>query len=556
MTQEEEHEEQTATLVDGGGAVLADVDAERELLGAMISDAENIAVAIPHVGPDDFWEPVHRVLYRRLVDSYEAGYVVGAKSLVEAIGGDAPMFAAIAATMTERPVAELAQYIQECAERRFLGDDDAPADFAEPFRSKFGLVMWADQNDPGPEYEYLVEDLIPEGEPVLIIGESQTGKSFLTYHLGMCGARGVDFFGRRILEPFGVVYCAYEAGKGFKNRMRAYRRAHEIVELEDLPFAVLTRPANLWSDAVNIDELIAEIEGIKRAKFRGVRLGAVVIDTHNSATTGASEVNSEEVSVIRERYRKITAVTGASVWIVSHKNAAGKHRGNEQLYNNIETCLDVSRKLIPIDAKHATEAKDNEGRAIRTLKVRKQREGIDGETWEFVLRVIDTGSTNKFGKARTSCVVTPPSRASDEAQVGEDQPKPGGFKLSDQEAMFFGCVLDALAQDGIAPPAGINVPRSVTTVVDYKHVKSRMARKMLREDDDTDAGKKRHAERVKTALKRARTTLTRYGVIGADSPHIWWTGKPVRGFARTQPRPAQADFISAGEGDDLVDLVP
>ena len=96
-------------------------------------------------------------------------------------------------------------------------------------------VLYTDQNTPGEEYEYLVEDLIPENQIVLMMGESQTGKSFLGYHLGMCIARGVPFFGRRVLKPTGVIWAAYEAGMGAPARMRAYRR-HYNLDLEDLPF--------------------------------------------------------------------------------------------------------------------------------------------------------------------------------------------------------------------------------------------------------------------------------------------------------------------------------
>ena len=136
--------------------------------------------------------------------------------------------------------------------------DTSARPWAPPSReSRFGLIMWADQDQPGEEYEYLVEDLIPEKEPVLIIGETQSGKSFFTRDLGLAGARGIHFYGRRVLRPFGVVYCAYEAGKGFNNRQKAYRRHHGL-HLTELPFALLTRPADLSSNAVNVDQMIEE----------------------------------------------------------------------------------------------------------------------------------------------------------------------------------------------------------------------------------------------------------------------------------------------------------
>lgn len=104
------------------------------------------------------------------------------------------------------------------------------------------------------------------------------------------------------------------------------------------------------------------------------------------------------------------------------------------------------------------------------------------------------------------------------------------FKLAPLERLFFECVLEALAEHGIAPRAPLGLPQSIARVVDYEHVKAFMARKMLREDDNTDEGKKRHRERVKSALKRARETLTNFKVIGVENPYVWHTGKAVHGF--------------------------
>lgn len=107
---------------------------------------------------------------------------------------------------------------------------------------------------------------------------------------------------------------------------------------------------------------------------------------------------------------------------------------------------------------------------------------------------------------------------------------PTAFALTPYERLFFECVLEAIAEHGIAPPLALGLPSSIGRVVDYDHVKAFMARKMLREDDNTDEGKKRHRERVKSALKRARENLTAFKVVGVDNPFIWWTGKAVRGF--------------------------
>lgn len=446
------------------------------------------------------------------------------------------------------PAEELQRHIAEAPE--WL--PNAGAAETGDFHSKMGLRMWADQNVPGPEYEYLIEDLIPEQQGVLLMGETQTGKSFLTFTMAMCGARGIPFFGRRILKPFGVVWCAYEAGEGAPQRMRAYRNYHGL-SLDPLPFAALTRPLKLWPEETSVDAVIAEIQAIEREKFGGVKLGMVVIDTHNAGTPGASEIDSEVVSKIRDRYHKIIAATGASLVIVGHTNSQGKHRGNEQLGNNIDTVIKVTMKTRPISPREVVQLKDDEGHAIRSMKVVKQREGQSGDEHDFVLRVVEDGTKNKFGKARTSCVVAAPKIA--DAIVDGTPPSGGsdaGAHASRLDALFLECVLDATESDGVPPPASIQLPRSIAKVVDYEFVKRLMSQRTLREDDDTEEGRSLHRGRVKTALRRARERLFDARVIGTNSPFIWWTGKPVRGMKRTQPR---RDMFSPADDrpDDLPD---
>jgi hypothetical protein len=142
-----------------------------------------------------------------------------------------------------------------------------------------------------------------------------------------------------------------------------------------------------------------------RSRFAGKRPGAVFIDTHNAATPGASEIDSEAVSRIRDRYKLIIQALGCAVVIIGHTNAMGKHRGNELLVNNVDTVITVTKKTV-LKNRIAEQLKDDDRRDIRTVELVKQREGETGHLFDFVLPAIETGIKNKFGKSRTSCVVT------------------------------------------------------------------------------------------------------------------------------------------------------
>lgn len=538
-------------LVDAQGAALTDPVAERQLLGRLLSNPVDV-MFVSDLQGSVFSDAIHRRMFDALKSKFERDEQISIVSIVDALGGDAKAVLPFNGGLTlgqyyahliveadlSIDVEALADHLFDVAERRAYSQvADEEFDANVEFKSRMGLKMWVDQNDPAEDYEYLVEDLIPQNEGCLLIGETQTGKSFLTFHLAMCGARGVPFFGRRILKPFWTIWFAHEAARGQTARMRAYRRHHGL-DLDHLPFAVLTKPMALWPDPNAIAATIAEIKGIVRSKFRGVEQGLIVFDTYNAATPGASEIDSEVVSRIRGGFDRIRGETRATTLIVGHTNAAGKHRGNEQLTNNIDTVIVVSRKMRTISAREVIEEKDDDGRAIRTMKVKKQREGVDGEEHDFVLHVVEDGTKNRYGKARTSCVVGPANIADapmdDRADVKGERHV--GAKVTRQDALFLECLLETVDSVGVPAPGDLRLSRSIAKVVDYDHVKRLMSKKMLNEEDNTEDGLKKHRAKAKQAVSRARERLQQLKVVGCEKPFIWWTGKPVRGIGATQPR--------------------
>lgn len=401
----------------------------------------------------------------------------------------------------------------------------------KPFVSQFGLIMWGEHNAAGEDYEYLVEDLIPEREAVLIQGESQSGKSFVTQGLGMAGAEGRDFFGRRVFKPFGVVYCAYEAGKGFRYRMRAHEKFFGVSAGRVVPFGVLTKPIDLWSAEINTHKLIDEILAIVDARFGPVPLGAVVIDTHNRANPGASEIDSKDIGRIIDRYSRIMERTHAGVWIIGHKNAAGKHRGNEQLYNNIETAIDISRKTQEVE-KQKIAVTDERGRAVRVATVIKQREGIDGESFEFTLATVEVG-TNRYGKPRTSCVaVAPATGDGDTASSTAPTRGAGALGINAEQQTILQALKNALESDQAEKtPPHLRLPKAITKVVNAKVWKV----EYLKLAPDATEAKE---NTINARLKRASEKLQSLRVIGRINPYVWITGRPVRGLI--EPRQSYA----------------
>jgi hypothetical protein len=394
------------------------------------------------------------------------------------------------------------------AKARPFGEAKAP----EHRESRFGAVRWHEQDAVHQPYEWAVKGLIPRRCPVMIVGEMQSGKSFWTYGAAMAVARGIEFFGNRVPAAGAVIYGAMEAGQGFRNRMRAYRQHHGLTLDAAMPFAVLTREANLFNAEIDLDMLIEECLWL--AGQMTAPLEAVVIDTYNAATPGLDENNSGEVSKVVAKMKTIMRRTNAGLWLVHHKNKQGGVRGSTALAAAFETVIEISRV---IDGTHGA-VRDADRREIRNAKVVKQREGVDGEGFNFVLPAVEIGRDGD-GDPITSCVVEAPAAAA------SDGHGPKAFKLNDGEEKLFRSILEAIMEGGIAPPPALSLPASIGKVVDYKLVRTIFQSKMLAVDDDPRA----HADRIKKQLQRAGTALRKFGVIGSHNQTVWLTGKAVRG---------------------------
>ena len=385
-----------------------------------------------------------------------------------------------------------------------------PAWSSPPFQSKFGALAWEHLDDPGPEHEYLIDNWLTVGDKSIIGGPSRSGKSFLAIHAGGSIARGVDFFGNRVMAPGLVVYQAGEGARGVKKRIRAYRRHFGVSASERVPFVLLQSKIDLYNSDGDTAALIEEIQAI--AKLYSVPLRAIFIDTLATATGGADENSGRDMSAVMANVDRINAGTGAHVCLVHHMNAAGtKLRGHTSVYANVDQVVTVTRDEIT---------------KIRTAVLDKQKDGEDGQAIRFELYPVVIGNRQIDGRPVTSCVTLEVGEK-DAARKAEMQK---GFSLTKQEELVFRALVNALAERGQAPPLGFNIP-AATSVVEYKTWREFYAKSAPIDDDDD----RKRKETVKKAMTRAGTTLLKFGIIGRDTPWIWWTGKPVRGFGRKPP---------------------
>ena len=406
-----------------------------------------------------------------------------------------------------------------------------------PAHSKFGRIRWQDQEQPNlVEYEWWIKGVIPKRETIAVVGATQTGKSFETFNLGMHIARGIDYRGCRTKQGL-VIYCAMEGGKGFRDRLRGYRM-HNGLPLEGIPFEVLTRRADLFTNDTDLKDLITEIKAI--AAEHTHELAMVVIDTYSAATPGLKENTSEDISRVRQRVVQIQDACNCGVLFVDHTNAVGdKVRGHTSKTADIETQLDVAW-VTRREGKDLIGVTDDNKRKIRRLTVFKQREGIAGHHWDFVLKAIEVRK-DADGDPVTTCVCEIPDLGDHETHKENKRtregPKGEGFNLyREGEAEVFKAIITAIEGHGEPTPPELRLPGSIGRVVRWSEVGIAYKTKVPNDDGETLEGKRKYAERVKKTLKRARIALLGFGVIGIDQikgeePYhvVWPTGKAVWG---------------------------
>lgn len=355
-----------------------------------------------------------------------------------------------------------------------------------PPASQFGAIRWVDLDQVTTRQDWLVEDLMFAGDAGLVFGASGSGKSFLAVHCGLSVARGVDFLGKKTRQA-GVLYQAGEGGKGLVKRLRAYRQENRVVG--DVPFVLLPARADFFSPDGDCDAFVLECQA--QASSLSAPLGLIIIDTLSTASPGANENASEDMSRLLKFSERLQRETGAAVLWVHHKNAAGdRERGHTSLRANVDTALEVTR--------------DPETNA-RTLRVAKLKDGEDGEQIGFELQSVTIG-TYDDGKPMTSCVVRP-------AQV-DDQRTGKRARLSPGLRLYLMTLADTIIQYGGVLPSGDRIPSNMHGVEYQTFCTVYRATSTEKEDGA-----------IRTALSRDGRSLMADELIGKHERWIWITDK-------------------------------
>jgi hypothetical protein len=250
--------------------------------------------------------------------------------------------------------------------------------------SRFRLIP-VDEFASGPEPEWIIDEIIPRSELMVVFGEPGCGKSFFVADLAASIARGVPWRERQTQQGR-VLYISAESASGFRQRWKAYANANGIA-LEDLgkSLFMLTEAPNLI-ETNDIRELIPQIQAIGPFAF-------IVIDTLARATPGANENSGEDMGRALAHCKTIHKVTKALVCLVHHsgKDQARGARGWSGIRGAADTEIEVTRLG---------------NSSIKQAEVSKQRDGEDRIKFLFTLELAAAG-VNAKGRQLTSLVVRP-----------------------------------------------------------------------------------------------------------------------------------------------------
>lgn len=454
--------------------------------------------------------------------------------------------------------------------------DDLKPWTPEPYKSKFGAKTAYDLGAPVRAYPWRIKGIMPMHDNMLLMGPSRSGKTFECLDMILHVHNGQPFAGRKVV-PGGFIYLTYEGATGFENRLRAYLKHHGM-SVQDLhSFAWLTRPPNMFASEDNVVALALEINEIAKG-FR-LPLAGIVVDTHNSATRGSSEIKSDDMNKIMANYDIVKEKTGSPLIVIGHTNSEGRHRGNEQFFNNIETAVLIER--VYTDAKKLIEKRDDDGVVVRRGKISKQREGDDRTSWEFVLQKVKIG-VDEDGDDIDSMVSVEPAQHVPDSVIHDDasKPRPEGFYLKGNNVDVFRALLKAIETVGKPAPAPLGLPASVGHVVKWTELGLEYKKT---DPQDADETLEKYRNRLKARLRRFREDLLKYNVIGiAEMPdpqgpivqdlaiktgadpiekprmihYVWPTGRRVQGKGLQWPpipkkKKEQGMILAPGESSDL-----
>ena len=264
--------------------------------------------------------------------------------------------------------------------------------------------------------QWMIKNVLPKAELIMLYGESGSGKSFMVLDMAMAVARGQVWRGNKVKQGR-VVYIAAEAAKSFRKRVLAYGRHNDLDLAEVAEFKVIASAPNLLKEL----DAAALVASIGKADL-------VIVDTFAQSTPGGNENSGEDMGMALANCKTISKRTGATVLVVHHsgKDASKGARG----WSGLRAAADAEFELL----------RSGDARALRTTK---QKEADDDSVWGFKLETVNLGF-DEDDDLITSCVV-----------VEAENAVPGPQRVGKPLGVLAQIINDVIQEHAKAQTAGI-----------------------------------------------------------------------------------------------------
>lgn len=268
----------------------------------------------------------------------------------------------------------------------------------------------------GPPPSWFIKGVLPKAVLGVIYGASGSGKSFFMLDLMAAIARGEPWRDRRVKRGrVGVIVA--EGAAGFRNRINAYCRKHEIDALG----------VKILADAPNFMEA-KDVIDLGNA-MRAAHVELLFVDTLAQVTPGADENAGEDMGRVIGHCLTLHKVTGAMVVLIHHsgKDASKGARG----WSGIKGALDVEIEVTRCDHD-------------RVATVSKMKDGPgEGDEFGFTLDVVPV-EMDDDGDVVSSCVV-------EHGDAGAAKARQKRMPAKGVQTLVFKAVGELIGLDGALP---------------------------------------------------------------------------------------------------------
>jgi hypothetical protein len=342
-----------------------------------------------------------------------------------------------------------------------LGDPAASAP-AKPAKAPRFTPMPVAQFLRRPRPDWIIKGVLPRAGLAVIYGASGSGKTFFTFDMAACVARGADWRGVKVAKGR-VVYIVAEGAGGFRNRVEAYCEYHGLAP-EDLDVLVIP-------DAPNFVDKLHRKALLDALKLVGP-ISVIVVDTYARVMAGANENDAKDTGDAVAYCDVLHRVTGALVVLIHHsgKDASKGARGSGAL----RAAADVEIEVV-------------QTRDYRAATITKMKDGEDNKEYAFRLGEVALGQ-DEDGYTITSCVV----EARDAVHKAERKEEPKG----DVEKAVYNFLNTSADLDDTGTPL-VALVEGAAALLDF----------------DPESGKK---DRRKEVVKRAIESLARKNLLVDD----------------------------------------